>query len=92
MAIRDVRSAVKRRREERRRLLIRGERALAWTLAFAPSLLLLGGIALLVWGKGAGHGVGIALLIVALLLMAVPISPFLQARVRRRKGQAARRP
>jgi hypothetical protein len=92
MGIRDVRSALKQRREERRRLLTKGERAIAWSLAFAPSLLVLGGIALLVWGKGAGHGVGIALLIVALLPMAVPISPFLQARVRRRKAQAARRP
>jgi hypothetical protein len=92
MGIRDVRSALKRRREERRRLLTRGERAFAWSLAVVPSLLVLGGIALLVWGKDAGHGVGIALLIVALLLMAVPISPFLQARVRRRKAQAARRP
>jgi len=42
--------------------------------------------------KGAGHVLGIALLIVALLLMAVPISPLLQARVRRRKAQTARRP
>lgn len=91
MGIRDVRGALKRRREERQRLT-RGERALAWSLAFAPSLLVLGGIALLMWGKGAGHGVGIALLIVALLLMAVPISPFLQARARRRKARAARRP
>ncbi len=82
---------MKRRREERRRLLTRGERAFAWSLTFAPSLLVLGGISLLVWGKGAGHGVGIALLIVALLLMAVPISPFLQARVRRRRVQGARR-
>jgi hypothetical protein len=92
MAIRDMRSALKRRREERRRLLTRGERTFAWTLAFAPSLLVVGGIALLLWGKGAGHGVGIALLVVTLLLMAVPISPFLQARVRRRKAQDAHRP
>jgi hypothetical protein len=92
MSIRDVRSTLKRRREERRRQLTRGERAFAWSLAFAPSLLVLGGIALLVWGNGVGHSVGIALLVVALLLMAVPISPFLQARVRRRKAQAARRP
>lgn len=66
------------RREERHEAKARGtaggERAFAWSLTFAPSLLVLGGIALLVWGKGAGHGVGIALLIVALLLMAVPIS------------------
>ena len=72
-------------------MLTRGERAFAWTFAFAPSVLVLGGIALLVWGKGAGRGVGITLLIVALLLVAVPISPFLQARVRRREARAARR-
>lgn len=92
MRIRDVKSALRRGREERRRLLTRGERGFAWSVAVTPSLLVLGGIALLVWGKSAGHGVGIALLIVALLLMAVPISPFLRARVRRREARAARRP
>ena len=92
MRIRDVRGALKQRREERRRLLTRGERVFAWSFAFAPSLLVLGGIALLVWSKGAGHGVGIALLIAALLLMAFPISPFLRARVRRRETRTARRP
>ncbi len=91
MRIRDVRSALKQRREERRRLLTKGERAFAWSFVVAPSLLVLGGIALLV-GKAPGHGVGIALLIVALLLMAVPISPFLRARVRRREARVARRP
>jgi Zn-dependent protease with chaperone function len=50
----------------------------------------LGGVALLVWGKGAGRGVGIALLIVALLVVAIPISPFLRARIRRREARAAR--
>jgi drug/metabolite transporter (DMT)-like permease len=92
MDIHDVRSALKRGREQRRGLLTGGERAFAWSLAVVPSLLALGGIALLVWGKGNGHGVGIALLIVALLLMAVPISPLLRARVRRREARAARRP
>jgi hypothetical protein len=90
MRIRDMKSALKRRREQRWRLLTRGERAFAWSLAVAPSLLVLGGIALLVWCKGAGRGVGIALLIVALLVVAVPISPFLRARVRRREARAAR--
>ena len=90
MRIGDVKNARKRGREERRRLLTRGERFVAWSLAVAPSLLVVGGVALLVWGNGSGHGVGIALLIVALLLMAVPISPFLRARVRRREARAAR--
>lgn len=91
MGIYDMRSTLKRGRQQRRRLLTRAERAFAWSVAVAPSLLVLGGIALLVWSKSAGHGVGIALLIVALLLMAVPISPFLRARVRRREARAARR-
>lgn len=91
MGIHDVRSALKRGREQRRGLLTRRERAFAWSLAVAPGLLALGGIALLVWGKGTGRSVGIALLIVALLLMAIPISPFLRARVRRREARAARR-
>lgn len=88
MRIRDARSALKRGREQRRRLLTRGERAFAWSLSVASSLLVLGGIALLVWG--AGRGVGVALLIVALLVVAVPISPSLKARVRRREARAAR--
>lgn len=49
-------------REQRRRLLTRGERAVAWSLAAAPSLLVLGGIALHVWSSAAAHDVGIALL------------------------------
>lgn len=90
MRVRDVRSVLKQGREQRRRLLTRGERAVAWSLAVTPSLLVLGGVALLAWGKGAGHEVGIALLIVALLLMAVPISPFMRARVSRREARARR--
>jgi hypothetical protein len=92
MGIVDLMSALQQGRDERCRLLTRGERVLAWSLTIAPTLLLLDGLVLLVWGEGAGHGVGIALLIVALLVMAVPISPFLRARVRRRAARAARRP
>jgi hypothetical protein len=39
----------------------------------------------------ATHGVGIALLVIGLLAMAVPISPILRARVRRREAQAGRK-
>jgi hypothetical protein len=66
--------------EQQRRLLTRGKRVFAWSPAVVPSLLVLGGIVLLAWSSGAAHDVGIALLIVALLLMAVPSSPFLRAR------------
>jgi len=45
---------------------------------------------LLLFGSGATHGVGIALLVIGLLAMAVPISPLLRARVRRREAQAGR--
>ena len=91
MHIRDVRGSLKRGMEQRRRLLTRGERALAWSLAVAPSLLVLGGVGLLVWDTGAGRGLGIALLIVALLVMAIPISPLLRASVHRREARVARR-
>lgn len=88
----DLMGALQRGREERRRLLTRGERVVGWSLTIEPNLLLLGGTVLLVWGGGAGHAVGIALLILALFVMAVPISPFLKARVRRREARNARRP
>jgi len=55
------------------------------------SLLAPVGVVLLIMGSGAAHDVGIALLIFALLAMAVPISPFLRARVRRREARADRR-
>jgi hypothetical protein len=86
-----VTSVLRQRREEQRKLLTRGERVFAWSFTLAPSLLVLGGIALLVGSKGTWHGLGIALLIAALLLMAFPISPFLRARVRRREARTARR-
>ena len=66
-------------------MLTRTERVVAWILALAPSLLGGAGVVLLVAGGGVEHGVGIALLILALLAMATPISPLLRARVRRRR-------
>jgi len=75
-------------REERRRLLTRGERMFAWSLALLPSVLVPLGVALLVWTAGAGHAIGIALLIVSLLVASIPISPILRSRVRRREQEA----
>jgi len=49
------------------------------------------GVVLLIVGSGVAHGVGIALLVVGLFAMAVPISPLLRARVRRREARADRR-
>jgi len=87
-----ARRALKQAREEQRRQLTRGERILGWSLAILPGPLAVAGVALLVSGvRGAGRGVGIALLIVAVLVMAVPISPVMRAKVRRREARAARR-
>lgn len=77
----DIRSGLRQGREERRRLLTRGERVFAWSYTMLVSLLAPAGVVLL--DNGAARGVGIALLVLALLGMAVPISPFLRARVRR---------
>lgn len=79
----DIRSGLRQGREERRRLLTRGERVFAWSYTMLVSLLAPAGVVLLVFDNGAARGVGIALLVLALLGMAVPISPFLRARVRR---------
>jgi hypothetical protein len=79
----EVRSVMRRNREARRRLLTRGERMIGWGFAFLPPLLVFVGVVVL--ANGAGKGLGIALLVVGLLLMLVPISPILRARVRRRE-------
>ena len=90
MRLSEIRSGLRRGREERRRLLTRGERVFARSYTFLVSLLAPFGVVLLIWGSGAAHDVGIALLVVALFAMAVPISPFLRARVRRRESRAVR--
>jgi hypothetical protein len=87
----DIRSGLKRGREERRRLLAKGERVFAWSYTVLTSLLVPAGVVLLLSSSSATHGVGIALLVVGLLAMAVPISPFLRARVRRREARARQR-
>jgi Zn-dependent protease with chaperone function len=91
MRLSDIRSGLRRGREERRRLLTRGEHVFAWSYTLLASLLAPVGVVLLIVGSGAGHDVGIALLVLGLLAMAVPISPFLRARVRRREARADRR-
>jgi hypothetical protein len=91
MRIVELMSALQQGREERRKLLTRGERILAWSLTAAPTLLTIGGLVLLMLGKGTGHALAIGLLIAALFATAVPASPFLQARRRRRRSEATRR-
>jgi len=53
---------------------------------FLPPMLVFVGVVVL--AIGAEKGLGIALLVVGLLLMLVPISPILRARVRRREERA----
>jgi hypothetical protein len=91
MSLNTVTAALRRGREERRRLLTRKERIFAWVLAFLPSLLGLLGAVLLIGGTGAAQAIGIALLALALATMAIPISPLLRVRVRRREARAGRR-
>jgi hypothetical protein len=55
MRISDVRSSLRQRREKQRKLLTRGERVFARSFAFAPSLFVLGGVSLLVGGKGTRY-------------------------------------
>jgi hypothetical protein len=82
----EVKGVMRRNREARRRVLTRGERLIGWSFAFLPPLLLFVGVVVL--ANGAEKGLGIALLVVGLLLMLVPISPILRARVRRREERA----
>jgi hypothetical protein len=71
-------------------LRTRGERIVVWSYTVIVSLFAPAGVVLLMWGSGAARSVGIALLVVGLVVMAVPISPFLRARVRRREADAER--
>lgn len=84
-AIGQLRAAMRRRRRVRRELLTLGERVFAWTMALFGVLAVLAGIVILLSGDSGLRVVGIVLLLVALVVMAVPISPILQARVRRRQ-------
>jgi len=75
----------RRLRQLRRERLTPAERALGWAMAVGPSLLLVAGVLLLL--DGGSRVVGIALLLVALVVMAMPIGPILGARVRRREAR-----
>ncbi len=72
-------------RSVRRETLTRGERVAAWMMVFLSVVLApAGGIVLLAGGSRL-RPVGIALLALALVVMAVPISPIFQARAHRRQ-------
>jgi hypothetical protein len=80
-----LRAALRRSRRARRALLTRAERVAAWTMLFLSLALAPAGVIILLSGGSGLRVVGIALLVLALVVTAVPISPILQARVRRRQ-------
>jgi hypothetical protein len=88
-AIGYLRAGMRRRRRARRELLTLGERMVAWMMVFLSAVLAPAGVIILLSAGSSLRPVGIALLVLALIVMAVPISPILQARVRRRQ-QASR--
>ncbi len=89
--MRYVRAALRRQRQRRRALLTRRERIFAWTMVFLSVGLAPAGVIILLSGGASLRSVGIALLVLALVVMAVPISPILQARVRRRQRASSSR-
>jgi hypothetical protein len=84
-AIDHLRVGMRRRRKVRRELLTLGERIVAWTTVFLSAVLVLAGVIILLSGDSSLRFVGIAMLVLALVVAAVPMSPILQARVRRRQ-------
>lgn len=90
-AIGQLRAAMRRRRRVRRELLTPGERVFAWTMAVFGVVAVPAGIVILLSGESGLRVVGIVLLLVALVVMAVPASPILRARVRRRQRSTGTR-
>jgi hypothetical protein len=86
-----LRESLKRNRAQTRKLLTPGERRFAYGYTLVSGLLPAVAIGLLVFGTSTTRAVGAGLLLFALVLMAVPISPFLRARVRRRERRASDR-
>jgi hypothetical protein len=85
LAIRYIRAGLRRNRKARRELLTRGERFVAWTMMLLSIVLVPAGLIILLSGDSNLRFLGIAMLVLALVVAAVPISPILQARVRRRQ-------
>jgi hypothetical protein len=78
---------LRRTRAQLREQLTPGERLFYYAYALTSPLLAPVGIGLLVFGSHSTHAIGIGVLLLALLVMAVPISPFLRARIRRRESK-----
>jgi len=79
------REKLRRGRAERKKQLTAGERRFMFGYTLLSSALPPLSLGLVVWGSGTTRDVGIGLLLLALVVMAVPISPFLRARIRGRE-------
>jgi hypothetical protein len=82
--LRNFPRSVKRLREERRKLLTRGERIFGWAFSVLPPPLVF--VAVLLMVNGVSKAIGIPLIIFGLLMAVIPVSPVLGARVRRREA------
>ena len=80
-----LREGMRRSQARLRRELTPGERRFFYGYALVSPLSAPAGIVLLVFGSHGVRGVGIGLLLLALVMAAVPISPILRARIRRRE-------
>jgi Flp pilus assembly protein TadB len=78
-----IRAGLRNKRELRRKLLNGPKRAIAWTLALGPFVLVAAGVLLLL--HGAPSALGVALFVLALVLLATPSVPVLAWKVRRRQ-------
>lgn len=77
----------RRGREERRKRMTSGERFLFWAWTITSGLLAPVGVVLLVFGGGSLRAVALPCLLIGLVGMAVPISPVLRAKIRRREAR-----
>jgi hypothetical protein len=91
VSLRLVREGMRRSRSALREQLTPVERLFFYGYALVSPLLAPIGVGLLVFGRGGMRGVGIGLLLVALVVLAIPISPFMRARIRRREQSASDR-
>ena len=81
-----LRRSLGRSRAQLRAQLTPGERRFFYGYMLISPLLVPLAIGLLVFGPSSTRAVGVGLLLVALVVMAVPISPLMRARIRRRGG------
>jgi hypothetical protein len=79
-------------RAEIRAQLTAGERAFLWVWMVVLCVLPTGAGCLVIFGRGTARAVGVVLLFVSLVLLAIPISPFLRRRIQTRAGQRSVRP